>query len=455
MLARAGQLNPDVNRPASLATLVLHSSFAAFVLLTAPALVGAFIAELELTPRQAGYVISADMAGMGLASVPAMFWLTRINWRKVALVSLWLNALCHFLSAGADSFAQLLWARLFAGLFAGTSMCVCLASIGLTEHKERNFAFWVVGQLVLASLGLAFMPRAIPQWGVSGVYIALALGVLLISALVKFLPRAKSEQVRLPNDKSRTDAPADCDQRRWLTGFLPSVFLSSTLLSSVLGILAIYCFYVALGGVWTYLERIGDASNISAERIGYYLSIASLTGIAGALSASCLGDKWGCVKPVILGFCAILAALLLLLGTAQATSYAATGYVIAASLFKCAWTFVLPFMLAALSATDASGRVIVTINIFIGAGLTTGPALASSVLKGESYVPVIYFGLIVMGFSFVFIMWSLSRIAHAKTLDFKPSRALASASDSSRPASMSARPTTTARMNARSSSADS
>lgn len=420
MLARAGQLAPDVNRPTSLATLVLHSSFAAFVLLTAPALVGAFITELELTPRQAGYVISADMAGMGLASVPAMFWLTRINWRKVALVSLWLNALCHFLSAGADSFAPLLWARLFAGLFAGTSMCVCLASVGLTEHKERNFAFWVVGQLVLASLGLALMPRAIPQWGVSGVYIALALGVLLISTLVKFLPMARSEQVRLPSGESRTDAPDGCDQRRWLTGFLPSVFLSSTFLSSVLGILAIYCFYVALGGVWTYLERIGDASGISAERIGYYLSIASLTGIAGALSASCLGDKWGCVKPVILGFCAILAALLLLLGTAKATSYAATGYAIAASLFKYAWTFVLPFMLAALSATDASGRVIVTINIFIGAGLTTGPPLASSVLKGESYVPVIYFGLIVMGFSFAFIMWSLSRIAQAKTLDTRP-----------------------------------
>ena len=424
MPARAGQLAPDVNRPASLATLVLHSSFAAFVLLTAPALVGAFITELELTPRQAGYVISADMAGMGLASIPAMFWLTRINWRKVVLVSLWLNALCHFLSAGADSFAPLLWARLFAGLFAGISMCVCLASISLTEHKERNFAFWVVGQLVLASLGLALIPHAIPQWGVSGVYIALALGVLLISTLVKFLPSAKPEQDRLPDGKSDTGTPAGCDRRRWLTGFLPSVFLSSTFLSSVLGILAIYCFYVALGGVWTYLERIGDASNISAERIGYYLSIASLTGIAGALSASCLGDKWGCVKPVILGFCAILAALLLLLGTAQATGYAATGYVIAASLFKYAWTFVLPFMLAALSETDASGRVIVTINIFIGAGLTTGPALASSVLKGESYVPVIYFGLIVMGFSFVFIMWSLSRIAQAKTLDTRPAASL-------------------------------
>ena len=241
---------------------------------------------------------------------------------------------------------------------------------------------------------------------------------------MKFLPSAKPEQARLPDGKWDTDAPAGCDQRRWLTGFLPSVFLSSAFLSSVLGILAIYCFYVALGGVWTYLERIGDASNISAERIGYYLSIASLTGIAGALSASCLGDKWGCVKPVILGFCAILVALLLLLGTAQATSYAATGYVIAASLFKYAWTFVLPFMLAALSATDASGRVIVTINIFIGAGLTTGPPLASSVIKSESYVPVIYFGLIVMGFSFAFIMWSLSRIAQAKTLDARPATSL-------------------------------
>ena len=370
----------DVNRPVTIVTLVLHASFAAFVLLTAPALVGAFITELQLTPQQAGYIISADMAGMGFATIPALFWLKRINWRKVAFASLLSSAFCHLLSAGAESYESLLAVRLFAGLFAGTSMSVCLASIGLTLHKERNFGFWVTGQLILGSAGLALMPHVIPQWGVKSVYLCAAASFVLLSALVKFLPQSSVDQ-----SQGSEDSKVEMN-RHWLT-------------LCVLGVAAIYCFYVALSGVWAYMERIGDASDMSAESLGYYLSIASLAGIAGAISASCLGERWGRNKPVTLGFISILIALILLLGTVQPVRY-----LLAASAFKYAWSFILPFMLAALSALDRSGRVIVITNIFIGGGLATGPALAANLISGENYGAVICFGIAGMMLSFFFVL---------------------------------------------------
>ena len=60
----------NVNNPSAIATLVALGALTSFVLIIAPGLVGAFVNELGLTPQQAGYLISADMAGMGLAILP-------------------------------------------------------------------------------------------------------------------------------------------------------------------------------------------------------------------------------------------------------------------------------------------------------------------------------------------------------------------------------------------------
>jgi DHA1 family inner membrane transport protein len=370
----------DVNQVATIFTLVMQASFAAIVLLTAPALVGAFISDLNLTPQQAGYAISADMAGMALATIPAMFWLNRINWRTVAFVSLLLNAFFHLMSAFTDSYETLLTARFFAGFFAGSIMSVCLASLGLTLHKERNFGYWVMGQLILGSVGLAIIPHMITLWGVSSIYLCLAACVILLLTLVKFLPKGN-----LINNEQSVGAPKRLDKRSLVLGGM--------------GVIAIYCFYVALSGVWTYIGRIGSASSISAESIGYYLSIASLAGIFGAVSASYLGESWGRSKPVTFGFISIAIALILLLGTIQPIQY-----FVATGIFKYAWTFILPFMMAALSSLDASGRVIVTTNIFIGGGLATGPLISASLINSGNYTPIIWFGITGMFVSFIFIL---------------------------------------------------
>jgi len=375
----------DVNSRATIVTLVLIGSFAAFVLLTAPALVGAFLSQLQLTPQQAGYLISADMAGMGLATVPALVWLNRLNWRKVALVALLLNAVCHLISALLDNYHGLLAARFCAGLFAGSAMSVCLASLGLTREKDRNFGFWVVGQLVLGAAGLALLPRVTAQWGVQWVYLFAAVCVALLSAFVGLLPQGPP---RGQHQETEAATRLSGDQ----------------LLKAILGITAVYSFYAALSGVWAYLERIGFVSGLGADEIGQYLSIASLAGVAGALSASCFGHRFGRSGPVSLGFVVIFGSLLMLLGEIPALRY-----LLAACLFKYAWTFILPFVLAALSAIDSSGRVIVTTNIFIGGGLATGPALAATLIEGQYYTPIIWFGMTGMLLSFLFVLPLIAR----------------------------------------------
>lgn len=370
----------DVNQVATIFTLVMQASVAAIVLLTAPALVGAFITDFNLTPQQAGYIISVDMAGMALATIPAMFWLNRISWRTVAFASLLLNACFHLMSAFTDSYETLLIARFFAGFFAGSIMSVCLASLGLTLQKERNFGYWVMGQLILGSVGLAIIPPIITLWGLSSIYLCLAAFTILLLALVRFLPMG-----HLINNEQSVGTQTRLGKRRLVFGGM--------------GVIAIYCFYVALSGVWTYIGLIGYSSGISADSVGYYLSIASLSGIFGAISASYIGENWGRNKPVTFGFISIAIALILLLGTIHPIQY-----LVATGVFKYAWTFILPFMMAALSSLDASGRVIVTTNLLIGAGLATGPLISASLINDGSYTPIIWFGLTGMFVSFIFII---------------------------------------------------
>jgi predicted MFS family arabinose efflux permease len=369
----------NVDQFSTVFTLVMLASFSAMVLLTAPALVRAFITDLNFTPQQAGYIISIDMAGMAIATIPALFWLNKINWRTVAFISLLLNAVFHLMSAFVQSYETLLIVRFFAGFFAGSTMSVCLASLGLTLHKERNFGYWVMGQLILGSLGLALIPQIINQWGLSSIYLFCAVSVAILLMFVNFLPKSGVVNEELDKQVIKLD--------------------KHQLVLGGIGVIAIYSFYVALSGVWTYIGSIGSSSNISVDSIGYYLSVASLAGIVGAISASYFGESWGRSKPVIIGFILIIISLLLLFGTIQPMQY-----LLATGIFKYSWTFILPFMMAALSSLDSSGRLIVTTNIFIGGGLATGPLLAAKLINSGDYTPIIWFGIMSMVFSFICIL---------------------------------------------------
>ena len=60
--------------------------------------------------------------------------------------------------------------------------------------------------------------------------------------------------------------------------------------------------------------------------------------------------------------------------------------------FKFAWTFVLPFILAAAANKDRSGRLIASLNFVIGAGLATGPLIAGVLLDAGAGLHTLFAG---------------------------------------------------------------
>lgn len=368
----------DIDSKATIAALVLLSAISPAILLIAPAVVGALVTGSGLTPQAAGLVISAELGAMALVTFSTLWWMRFWNWRTAIRCCLAIMVVGNLGSAqSVDSGTMLAFWRFVSGLGSGSVIILCMVTIGQTRQRERNYGWWVVGQLVLGAVGLKMLPGILPQYGLESVYLFLAATSAAMLPLARLLPEAGA------------CAPAPGNRRSYR-------------LVSVAGLAAVVLFYISLGGVWAYVERIADQAGMAPQDIGNALTIATLFGIAGSLAATWMGGRWGCLAPLVLGYAMLGGSIVLL----QAPLSEST-YLFATSVFKFAWTFALPFLLASIAAHDASGRLVVLANFMIGAGLSIGPAAAGATLAAAPD----YSGVLTLG-----IVGSLVSLGFALTL---------------------------------------
>ncbi len=360
-------MNTDtIDSRATIVTVVLISALAPAVLMLAPAIVGALVTGSNLPPQTAGLIISAELGAMSLMTFTTLWWLRAWNWRKAARACLALMIAGDLASAlFIDSAALLAASRILSGAGQGSVIILCMVTIGRTRQRERNYGWWVVGQLVLGAIGLKVLPGVLPHFGLGAVYLFLAAASAALLPLLRFLPEGGAEETG-----------AEAGSANWLV--------------AVAGLTAIILFYIALGGVWTYMERIADQAGMAARNIGDALTVATLCGIAGSLGATWIAGRWGRTAPLVLGYALLIGSIMLL-----RSPFSELAYLFASSVFKFAWTFALPFLLAGVAARDASGRLIVLANFMIGAGLAIGPAAAGATLAAApDYSGVLGLGIV-------------------------------------------------------------
>ncbi|HBY5119066.1 TPA: MFS transporter, partial [Klebsiella pneumoniae] len=68
-----------------LAAIVIFAAIAPGILMTAPAVAAQLASEWQLKPGQIGWLFSAELGAMSLATLPAWWWMSRLDWRRVAL----------------------------------------------------------------------------------------------------------------------------------------------------------------------------------------------------------------------------------------------------------------------------------------------------------------------------------------------------------------------------------
>ncbi|NTZ09986.1 MFS transporter [Burkholderia metallica] len=341
----------------TLVALVVFAAITPLLLLVAPAVAGQLATQLGLSASQIGTYFFVELGAFSLATVPSYLWLGRVDARRVAAFAIALFGAGNLLTAlWMPGFAALLALRAVTALGGGSLMVLCMTSAATSRNSDRVYGLWVVGQLIAGAIGLFVLPHVFAAFGLRALYVALAVLALLAAPLSRGFPSSLGTRTASAHT-AHGDAPPT--PRRFV----------------VLAIGAVLTFYLAIGSVWTFASRAAAEAGLDPQSTGNVLAIASVMGIAGAALASCAGGRLARRAMLAAGY-ALLAASLVALAAMRHTG----GYSAAIFVFKFAWTFVLPFLLATVAQIDTSGRLVATLNFVIGAGLAAGPLLAGLML---------------------------------------------------------------------------
>ena len=358
-----------------LTILSLLSTFGAAVYFIAPLLVGGYVTQLGFSSQQGGYIISAELAGFAVAAIPAAIWVKKLNWRMALYLSAGSVILMNLVTSSLTGFALFPVIRFLSGFAAGIQLAVCMAVIHRNLDPDRSLGYWFGLQLLVGSVGVIFLPGVIADFGVGAVFMLIAGLHVLLLLFIRFIPdRGEVEQV--PEVKA--------------AGSIPVLV--------ALGFVGLYLFEAGIMGVWAYYERIGDAGGITARTIGYALSASLFLGFLGSMATAALSTRFNRLIPVALGTgLAIFCTALLL------ADFSTAIYVISVGLFSFAWYFTLPYIMGCIANVDATGRLLILSNMVAGLGTSTGPAIAALLQTSDSYVPVLWMGIITMLLSILFV----------------------------------------------------
>ncbi len=341
----------------TLPALVTIGVMAVTSLYLQPLLVGGMISDRGFTEQQAGFIASADLAGMALASFIALAWLTRIGWRVAALFGLATMALANAATTAVFSAELFAVVRFVSGFGGGTLLAIAMVGIGHSEHADRNYAILLVCQLLFGTLGLWALPFLLAGFGLNGAYWLLALLAVLVTAVTAAIPTIRAREASA-------------------TGTVPA----QTWLACSAVLLAILLFFVEQNAVWAYSERIGNAAGLSAEYIGFSLGLANLMGLVGAALVAWLGTRFGRLLPL----CVVTVVQIVCLGVLVGQMGDRT-FLAGMMLLAFAWNVIIPYQLGILAEIDASGRMLALAATVTGVGLALGPGAGAMVLRGEDY----------------------------------------------------------------------
>lgn len=363
--------------------MVAFTVIAAAVYVALPMIVDAAVRALGVTEQQAGFVAAADMLGACVASILVSIMMSRWRWRRMLVAGIAFLAVFDVLSGLSQSYVALLVYRFAAGIGEGTLLAVGNASISETDKPDRVFGLSVAGQLLFGAAALYSIPWILARFGLQGVFYGFAVVTAVGVPLVRLMP---DEARALANNNSSNVRPG-----RLSAG-------------SLLGLLGVLTYFIAQGGGWAYLDRMGDSRHLAASTVGSVLAVSSIAGLVGAACASWLDTRWGRARPLLASAICSLVSLVVLTRTTGEVPFA-----LMASLFNFAWNFSVPYQFGALGSIDSSRRTVALGGLAIFAGLTIGPSVSALVLANGSFTCVnwtaAFFCVISVAFFMLLFRW--------------------------------------------------
>jgi len=363
------------------AALLGTSTVALMSLYCLPLLVGALIEKAAMDVAAAGWIASSELAAMAAAAAGATALVTHVSRLRLAASGALIVCLGQLGSAAVDGYAPLLVLRSATGVGAGLALAACSASLTASHEPDRLFArVMLLRSLVFAAV-LPALPLVIDRAGASGAYAALAVGAALLLPSVGLFADSRSVggagalAVEMSLG-SRTDVPDIVHEASGRAHIGADKESTTAVLVRALPVLgAVGLVATGDGALWSFSERIGIASGLSAPAVGSTLAAATCSGLVGAGLADYLSTSRGRLRPCALALAGIAAAGL-------ALGYARVGWGFAAALvgYSVSFFFLVPYLMGAAAALDPSGRGSVAASSTFLFGAAAGPAIGGIVL---------------------------------------------------------------------------
>jgi DHA1 family inner membrane transport protein len=359
-----------IDRRWTVFTLLVVASVTEAMFLLLPSFVGALDDVLHFTPERTGLLGSADLAGIALATATGPWWLRRVSWRRLVLISLGAFLIINGLCFGVISFPILLGLRVLAGIAAGIAYVVALAGIVDTREVARNTALLVFLQVVFAAAGVYALDAVRIPWRLDAVYIyILAWTIPALALCWRCFPENPGDRVQTGGiDWRRVAAPG-----------------AAALIGTAL-------YFLMIGGVWGYLEGIARAAGLSLSETGAALSIGLVISLVGPALAAWLGLRLGRTLPLMITAIVQLASLYFLIQL-KAFSDVVIAFYIVNTIFQLFWNYIIAYFIIIFNDIDASGRFVALYGMAAHLTLAIGPYLGAFLIQDGGYAALLWFGI--------------------------------------------------------------
>ena len=240
--------------------------------------------------------------------------------------------------------------RLVAGIGEGIGFGLVGAFIAQLSNPGRVYGSFVVVMQILGALTLGLLPWVRHEWGPKMILLPVAAAPLCLLAILGKFPELSSNS----GGKTVSRSGVSLERRVWLAP------------------LATFVLYVAYGGVFTFIERLGVFTGINVDSAARWLALGSLLALGGgALAALWAGPRAMGLK--------ISGSLLAMTG---ATWCLVSGrpelYVMGLLLAFFVWAFFAANLMTLPLLVDRSGRLGAATMGAMQWGMAAGPAAAGA-----------------------------------------------------------------------------
>jgi hypothetical protein len=388
-----------------------------------PLLTGQMVDVYGFGDAKAG-LISSWYCGAGfVASVIAFYWLPRWDRRTVLYFALLLGLAAEASSLFVHAYAALAAGRVVTGFAAASITCLVLSAITRSRRAEHLYGLYTATVSLCAAAGFIGLSYALPAMrsvlgdGALFAFFSCVWAVGLVAAA--FVPHGTtgepSPEAAVGAGRTGGAAPGSADAgsarahardaprgeaRPGLRIFSPGVMI---LMASPV------VFYIANGGSWAFIGRVGTWTGLSDGQVGIALAISNVCAIIGGVVASVLGLRFRVVAPIVVGTLLTMSANIIMLGR-----WGMAGYSIANFIGFGFTVYTVAAYLQAFGYVDPSGRLMASGGLAVYGGGALGPVILAQFIPSgahPSYVaPLIADAVIFLIAPVVFVVgWAIVR----------------------------------------------